>query len=253
MNMTLEITPDTRVAEVASQNPATIRIFQRLGIDFCCGGKRPLSEACAEKEMPFEELRALLEGAGEPGPAERAALPAVDAKLTEMIRFIVDTYHADLRVELPRLSQMAAKVVDAHGARHPEVLPALQETLRGLREELESHMMKEERVLFPSVERLEALAAEGGRLAASPFGSIQAPIGMMEHEHEIAGQALARLRELTGGYVPPADACNTFRGLYHGLGELEKALHEHIHLENNILFPRATRLEEKLSAVVSGA
>jgi len=248
----MNITPDTRVAEVAAQNPATIRIFQRFAIDFCCGGKRPLSEACAEKKMPFEELRALLEAAGDPDGSAMPEMPAADAGLAEMIRFIVDTYHADLRSELPRLDQMAAKVLDAHGAKYPDVLPALQETLRGLREELESHMMKEERVLFPYVERLEALAADGRRLAASPFGSIQAPIGMMEHEHEIAGQALARLRELTAGYVPPADACNTFRGLYHGLAELEKALHEHIHLENNVLFPRAARLEEELAAVVSG-
>jgi regulator of cell morphogenesis and NO signaling len=131
--------------------------------------------------------------------------------------------------------------------KHPDVLPALAAVFRGLREELESHMLKEERVLFPYVERLEALAADGQQLPASPFGSIQAPIGMMEHEHETAAQALRRLRELTAGYAPPADACNTFRGLYHGLAELEKALHEHIHLENNVVFPRAARLEEELS------
>jgi regulator of cell morphogenesis and NO signaling len=241
--MNMSITPDTRVAEVAAQNPATIRIFQRFAIDFCCGGKRPLSEVCAEKHITFGELRTALDSAGEP---ERSELPTADAKLTEMVRFIVDKYHADLRIELPRLAQMAAKVLDAHGARHPDVLPALEATLHGLREELEAHMMKEERVLFPYIERLETLATAGQRLPASPFGSIQAPSGMMEHEHESAGHALARLRELTGGYTPPADACNTFRGLYHGLAELEKALHEHIHLENNILFPQAARLEEEL-------
>ena len=158
----------------------------------------------------------------------------------------MDRYHADLRAELPRLSQMAAKVLDAHGPRHAEMAD-LAMTFRGLREELESHMVKEERVLFPYVERLETLSAHGQRLSSSPFGSIQAPIGMMEHEHDIAARALARLREITNAYTPPADACNTFRGLYHGLAELEKALHEHIHLENNVLFPRATKLEEELS------
>jgi regulator of cell morphogenesis and NO signaling len=239
----MNITPDTRVAEIATRNPATIRIFQRFSIDFCCGGKRPLSEVCAEKHMTFGELRTALESAGEP---DRTEQPAAEAGLAELARFIVTKYHADLRDELPRLGQMAAKVLDAHGARYPDVLPAFAATFRGLREELESHMMKEERILFPYIERLEALAADGQGLPASPFGSIQAPIGMMEHEHEIAGSALARLRELTAGYVPPADACNTFRGLYHGLAELEKALHEHIHLENNVLFPRAARLEEEL-------
>ena len=241
----MNITPDTRIAEIAAENPATIRIFQRFAIDFCCGGKRPLSEVCAEKQVTFGELRSALESAGEPRTTD---LPGAEATLTGLVRFIVDRYHADLRQELPRLTQMAAKVLDAHGARHPDVLPALAETLRGLREELEMHMMKEERVLFPYVEKLEALAADGQTLTASPFGSIQAPIGMMEHEHDDAARALARLRQLTDGYAPPADACNTFRGLYHGLAELEKALHEHIHLENNVLFPRAARLEEELAA-----
>lgn len=241
----MNITPDTRIAEVAAQNPATIRIFQRFAIDFCCGGKRPLSEVCAERHMTFGELRAALESAGEPGGPE---MPAPDASLTELVRFIVDKYHADLRGELPRLGQMVAKVIDAHGAKHPDVLPELGATFRELRAELEAHMVKEERVLFPYVERLETLDAEGRGLPDSPFGSIQAPIGMMEHEHETVAQALVRLRELTAGYAPPADACNTFRGLYHGLAELEKALHEHIHLENNVLFPRAARLEEKLAS-----
>lgn len=241
----MNITPDTRVAEIASGNPATIRIFQRFAIDFCCGGKRPLSEVCAEKQMTFDELRSALESAGAPGAMD---FPAADATLTALVRFIVDRYHADLRQELPRLTQMAAKVLDAHGSRHPDTLPALAATLRGLREELELHMMKEERVLFPYVEKLEALAADGRPLTASPFGSIQAPIGMMEHEHDDAAQALARLRRLTDGYTPPADACNTFRGLYYGLAELEKALHEHIHLENNVLFPRAAQMEKELES-----
>lgn len=240
----MNITPDTRVAEIATQNPATIRIFQRFGIDFCCGGKRPLSEVCAEKQMTFGELRSALESAGAPRATD---FPRPDTTLTGLVRFIVDRYHADLRQELPRLGQMAAKVLDVHGAKHPDILPALAATFRGLREELEMHMMKEERVLFPYIEKIESLAADGAALAASPFGSIQAPIGMMEHEHDDAAQALARLRRLTDSYTPPADACNTFRGLYCGLAELEKALHEHIHLENNVLFPRAARLEEELA------
>lgn len=241
----MNITPDTSVSEIAAGNPATIRIFQRFGIDFCCRGKRPLREVCAEKQMTFGELRTALEGADAPA-AGSSGMPAADAPLAELVRFIVDEYHADLRGELPRLGEMAAKVLDAHGEKHPELLPALVSTLRGLRQEVEEHMMKEERVLFPYVERLEALAATSQGLPASPFGSIQAPIGMMEHEHETVGRALARLRELTGGYLPPAGACNTFRGLYHGLAGLEKDLQEHIHLENNVLFPRAARLEEEL-------
>jgi regulator of cell morphogenesis and NO signaling len=238
----MDITPETRIADIAAQNPATIKVFQRLGIDFCCGGKRPLAEACRDRQITISELTSALASV----EAERPQLPSADSRLGELIRFIVDRYHADLRVELPRLSQMAAKVLDAHGARNPEVFPELNQVFAGLRAELESHMIKEERILFPYVERLEMLADKDQALPASPFGSIQAPIGMMEHEHDDAARALDRLRQLTNGYTPPADACNTFRGLYFGLAELEKALHEHIHLENNVLFPRAARLEEEL-------
>jgi regulator of cell morphogenesis and NO signaling len=239
----MDITPDTHVADVAAENPATLRVFERFGIDFCCGGRRPLAQVCAEKQVTFGELRTALEAAGERAGTE---MPAADAELGEIIRFVVGKYHADLRLELPRLSAMAAKVLEAHGARFPAVLPELAEVFTGLREELELHMMKEERVLFPYLERLEGLSRAGRTAPAPPFGSIEAPIAMMEHEHESAGRALARLRELTAGYVPPEGACNTFRGLYHGLEELEKALHEHIHLENNVLFPRAARLEQEL-------
>lgn len=238
----MNITPDTRIADIATANPATIKVFQSYGIDFCCGGKRPLAEACQEKHMTFGELRSALEAAG----TGRPDLPSAEAPIHELVRFIVDHYHADLREELPRLGQMAAKVLNVHGARYPEVIPALEATFRELREELEMHMMKEERILFPYALRLEEMAASGRALPASPFGSIEAPIGAMEHEHEDAGRALARMRELTNGYVPPEGACNTFRGLYHGLEQLETALHEHIHLENNVLFPRAARLERVL-------
>ena len=239
----MNITPDTRVADLAAENPATLRVFERFGIDFCCGGKRPLAQVCAEKQVTFGELRTALEAAGEPAGTE---MPKADAELTEIIRFVVVKYHADLRSELPRLSAMVAKVLAAHGTRFPEVLPELAEVFQGLREELELHMAKEERVLFPYVERLEDVSRAGRTAPAPPFGSIAAPISMMEHEHESAGRALARLRELTAGYTLPEGACNTFRGLYHGLAELEKALHEHIHLENNVLFPRAARLEQEL-------
>lgn len=245
----MNITPETRIADIAAQNPATIKIFQQFGIDFCCGGKRPLAEACKERQITVGELTSALVSATSATSAGQPAatgIPGADAKLADLIRFIVDRYHADLRVELPRLAQMAAKVLDAHGAKHPGTFPELVKVFAGLRAELDSHMMKEERILFPYVERLEALAAADETLPASPFGSIQAPIGMMEHEHDDAARALARLRVITNGYTPPADACNTFRGLYHGLAELEKALHEHIHLENNVVFPRATRLEEEL-------
>lgn len=239
----MNITPDTPVARVASLNPATIRVFQSFGIDFCCGGKRPLGEVCAERQVTFDELRSALEAA----QAAPATLPASDAPLPELIRFVVERYHAKLWEELPRLGEMSAKVLRVHGDRHPDLLPALDATFRDLREELEEHMPKEERVLFPYIEGLTALAGREGSPPSPPFGTVQAPIHAMEHEHETAARALARLRELTSGYLPPAGACNTFRGLYHGLSELDRELREHIHLENNVIFPRAVELEKGLS------
>lgn len=240
----MDILPDTRVADIATHNPATIRIFQRFGVDFCCGGRRSLSEVCTERQVTFDDLRTALASAEKSPTTE---LPGEEATLSELIRFIVHRYHADLRQELPRLGEMAAKVLEVHGAKHPDLLPALESTFRGLREELNSHMAKEEQILFPYIEKLEDLAANHRTLRGSPFGTILAPIGTMEHEHEDAARALALMRQLTSAYTPPANACNTFRGLYHGLAELEKALHEHIHLENNLLFPRAVRLEQELS------
>jgi regulator of cell morphogenesis and NO signaling len=155
---------------------------------------------------------------------------------------IVATHHEFLKLEMPRLAQMAAKVRDAHGANHPEVI-TLQQVFLGLQDELSSHMMKEEMVLFPLIERMEAASRAGAGLPPAHCGSVNNPIRMMEYEHDNAGRALEQMRHVTNDYTPPADACNTFRALYHGLKEVEADLHQHIHLENNILHPRASRLE----------
>jgi regulator of cell morphogenesis and NO signaling len=232
------ITPDSIIARLATRHPATIRVFQRHGIDFCCQGGRPLSAACAEKALPFAQLQDELAAAAA-GPAGETR-DWDEAPLAELIDHILDRYHQRLREDLPRLDAMAAKVLVVHGEKHPETLPALAATLGGLRAELESHMMKEEQVLFPAVRGLESAAGGGGQPAAL---GLSGPIAMMEDEHDDAARALAELRRLTGGFQPPVGACTTFRGLYHGLAELESDTHRHIHLENNVLFPRAARLE----------
>lgn len=239
----MEIGSETRVADLATQHPATIRVFQRHGIDFCCGGKRPLGEVCAEQRLSLADLKQDLEHAlqvvHQPNPAWQ------QASLKELIGHIVERYHRPLDEELPRLDQMMQKVLRVHGERHPE-LAQVAAAFGEIVDDLGPHMLKEERVLFPYVARLEAIASSGEGLLASPFGSIQSPIGAMEAEHESVGGALGRLRGLSAGFEAPADACNTFRGLYHGFAGLERDLHEHIHIENNILFPGATRLEAEL-------
>jgi regulator of cell morphogenesis and NO signaling len=227
----MAITAQSRVSDVATDAPATIRIFQQHGIDFCCGGKRPLAEVCAERgldvDQVVEELHEALTGPADGRDWQAAPLP-------ELVAHIQRRFHAPLRVELPRLAAMMAKVVSRHGDHLPATLLPLQQTLADLQAEMTEHMAKEDAILFP------AIAAIG--TSGSPAAWIAQPIAVMEAEHDEAGRALARMRDLTGGYTPPEWACPTFRGLYYGLAELEREMHVHVHLENNILFPRAAAM-----------
>lgn len=230
------ITPDSTVADIATAAPATIPVFQQHQIDFCCGGKRPLAEVCADRGLDADLLVTELVAAATPVAAEPTW---ADATLSALIAHIQRRYHEPLRTELPRLDAMLEKVVSRHGDHLPEVLPALQRTFRELQDELLTHMMKEDRVLFPFIEGLEA----GRPLAIADAADwIAAPIAVMEADHELAGAALATMRSLTNGYAPPEWACPTFRGLYFGLAQLETDMHLHVHLENHILFPRAAKL-----------
>ncbi len=247
----MDITPETHVAKIATRHPGTIRVFQRHGIDFCCGGGIPLATAASEHGL---DLHALL---GE--LAEAAAGPEADerdwgeAPLAELVDHILTRYHDRLREDLPRLAAMADRVVEVHGAKHPDVLPALARTVHALRGELESHTLKEEEILFPWICETERMAtssaSRGSGVVGFPMGSVEAPIAVMEAEHDDAARALAELRRLTGGFEPPAGACTTFRGLYQGLAELEADTHRHIHLENNVLFPRAKALEAEVTGI----
>jgi regulator of cell morphogenesis and NO signaling len=228
----MTITSDSRVSDVATDTPATIKIFQEHGIDFCCGGKRPIAEACAERGIDVDLLLARLQTATADLGADRNWQ---SAPLRDLVAHIQERFHEPLRQELPRLTAMMAKVVSRHGDHLPETLHPLQATLTELQDELLEHMVKEDGILFPAIIATET--------AASAAGSwINQPIAVMEAEHEHAGQALARMRELTDDYTPPEWACPTFRGLYHGLAQLEREMHLHVHLENNILFPRAASI-----------
>ena len=225
----MRITRASQVSAVATEAPATIRIFQQLGIDFCCGGKRPLAEACADRGLDVEVLVATLRGTMADADAERDWQAA---PLGDLIVHIQQRFHEPLRQELSRFSAMLAQVVSRHGEHLPGILHPLQTTFSALQDDLLQHMAKEDRVLFPAI-----VAAEAGDAVAAAW--VSQPIAVMEAEHAHAGLALAQMRELTGGYVPPEWACPTFRGLYHGLAEFEREMHVHVHLENNVLFPRA--------------
>jgi regulator of cell morphogenesis and NO signaling len=232
---------NTTVGGIVAAAPAAFRTFERLGIDYCCGGKRTLDEACGEKGLdPEAVLEELAREGGGPGRGERDWR---EAPLSALADHIVGVHHAFLRENLPRLDALSAKVLEAHGERHPE-LEEVRRVFLGLQEEIALHMHKEEMVLFPMVRELETASFR----PSFHCGSLRNPIGVMEAEHDSAGRALARLRELTGGYVAPADGCVTYGRLLEGLAELEEDLHRHIHEENSILFPRAAEAEAALPA-----
>lgn len=220
----MTIDGDRTVAELATEHMATTRVFTRHGIDYCCAGDMTLKEVCEGRDLdPEVVLDAIREElASNQGSEERWD----EAPLDALVEHIVVAYHGPLRRELPRLEEMARRVCDAHRDKEPDLLPELLSVYLTLEAELREHMMKEEEILFPMITRGEGFMAE-------------APVSVMEDEHRVAAEALRYLRRLTDGYRVPAAACATWRALWQGLAALEESLHRHIHLENNILFPRA--------------
>lgn len=228
------------VRDIATENPAAVRVFEKYGIDYCCGGRVPLAEACATNGLDVNNVIASLEAAASPlAPGEK---DWAKESLARLSAHIVNTHHAYVSREVPRLNELAGKVVTRHGDTRPE-LPAIQAKLAELGEELIAHQGKEEVVLFPYIEKLERYASGSGNKPRDCFGTIAHPIAMMTKDHDVAGKFMAEIRGLTRGYTPPDGACPTFHAFYAGLFEFEQDLHHHIHLENNILFPRAIELE----------
>lgn len=224
----MTVSMDSTVGDLVVDRPSRSRVFAELGIDFCCGGKKTLAQVCAEKGLEPAALVERLQAQRELEPPSQWA----DAPLFELTRHVVDTHHVFTRNELDRLGPMISKVARVHGDKHPYMV-ALVSVFDAFAQELADHMMKEERVLFPAIEALES-----GRPGMNPA----MPIRMMNGEHESCGADLARMRALTHDFTLPPGGCNTFRAVLSGLEELEADLFEHIHLESNILFPRALRL-----------
>lgn len=231
----MTITPSAHVSDIVNAAPSTIAVFQRHRIEFCCAGQVPLRVVCENEGLDINALMHELEMAAEP------FVETDDwqhATLTELVAHIQATYHEPLYQELPRLAAMLDKVVRRHGDRLPDTLLPLEATFRQLERDLTLHMSKEDAMLFPAIVRFESQQD----VAITGPHPLAGPIAVMEHDHDHADDALARIRTLTGGYAPPEGACPTFRGLYHGLSELEHRMHLHVHLENDILFPRALQL-----------
>ena len=218
------ITPRSTLAELAATRAGASRVFYRHGLDFCCHGQVTLAEACARKHLAVDEVARAIEAET---PLATDFQRWDQESLPTLVEHLLEHFHAAHRAELPRLLEMARKVEKVH-AEKPDCPRGLAEHVERIAEELEAHMQKEEHVLFPM------LLAGRGRMASMP-------IQVMEEEHVDHGRNLARLRELAHGFVPPEDACGTWRALYLGLQELDEQVMQHIHLENNVLFPRAVR------------
>jgi regulator of cell morphogenesis and NO signaling len=239
----MSVTTEKTVREMAVENPAATRVFEKLGIDYCCGGNRSLEQACRAANLPVDQVLDSLEMAEQTTRATQKIHDWQREPLSDLVTHINGTHHKYTREEIARLGPLLEKVCSVHGKNHPELLH-IRASFTGLAQELTMHMMKEEMVLFPYIIRMEEAVIQNEPILPPPFGSVQRPVSMMEHEHDSAGAALRAMRQASSGYAAPPDACISYQTLYKALAEFEADLHQHIHLENNILFPRAVAVEQ---------
>jgi regulator of cell morphogenesis and NO signaling len=221
------------LSQIVTENYQTARVFEKYGLDFCCKGKRPLISACEEKNIPVENiLQELYQALG----TEEKSSDFKQMSLNELSEYIVRVHHNYVKQNLPLIFNYILKVATKHGDRFPYMKEVYQ-LFSELRVEFDNHMEKEEKVLFPKIKLLELNASEN-----STANYLQAPIDMMEQEHDHAGRIMEKIRVLTNNYTAPEEACTTFRLTLESLAAFERDLHQHVHLENNILFPKALQL-----------
>lgn len=235
--MAMSVDARTNLSDLVTADPRRARVLEKFGLDYCCHGQVPLGEAADDAGVDIAEVTAALDIAGEP----QATATNAPAENSAIAHDIVDTHHAYMWAEMPRLQALVEKVHTVHGTRHPE-LAQVHVAFEQAVAQLEPHMTSEERVVFPAISRLE----KTGTAAAS--GPIAGPIAALRAEHDVVGDLFKQIRSLTSGYAVPGDACNSYRAMLGGLEEMELDLHEHIHKENNVLFPRAVEMERQLTA-----
>jgi len=239
----MEFDASRTVKEIVLEIPASAGVFERLGIDYCCGGDKNLEDACQAAGRPVREVLRSLEAAINSAQAETGATDWSQEPLANLMNHIVQRHHAFCRQEVSRLEPLLTKVSQAHGKNHPE-LHLLRSLFSGLSRELLLHLVKEEQTLFPYIARMEEALSQGKPFPRPAFGTVQNPVRMMVLEHDNTGAALHEMRNLSGEYQLPPDGCDSYRVLYEGLSAFESDMHQHVHLENNILFPRAVALED---------
>ncbi len=235
----MKISEKTPIGEVVAQNYKTAAAFKKHQIDFCCNGNRSIEEACDTQKIDshslIDELTAIL---------QRETDFSKDYKsmnMRDLADHIVENHHNYVEEKVPIINEFLDKLVKVHGRNHPE-LKEIKELFQVAGGELAQHMKKEELILFPYLRKL----SDETPITPPPFGSVENPIAMMHQEHDTEGERFRKISELSNQYTPPADACNTYKATYAMLKEFEEDLHHHIHLENNILFPKGIEAEKAL-------
>lgn len=228
------------VKDFVVEMPGATRVLEKLGIDYCCGGGRSLGDACASPGITVDQLMGSLQTNEPAAGSEQRDWRA--ESLSSLANYILEKHHTFTRDEIARLNGMLDKVCGVHGQNHPE-LKQIQQVFTNLGNDLTTHMFKEEQILFPYIFQLDAAVSRGSAVPFSPFGTVRNPIRMMMFEHDNAGAMLREIRDLSKKFTVPPDGCTSFHSLYEGLEGFEQDLHQHIHLENNLLFPRAIELE----------
>ena len=236
---------DETLGAIAAKDLRKAEVFKKYGLDFCCGGKKTVKEACAEKGLDVTKVEQELQIADKNITGSRP-MPYNEWSLDFLEDYIANTHHSYVKKTIPDLRSYASKVASVHGSHHPELFP-ISQLVDEVCEELSSHMIKEEKVLFPYIKELVAAKNTTQPLHAAHFGTVQNPINVMEHEHEIVGNKLDQIRTLSKNYSLPKDACASYSYLFKTFDEFENDLHIHVHLENNILFPKALEIEKQLN------
>lgn len=239
----MNVSGETKVKEIVLSNPAATRVLEDAGVDYCCGGNKSLQDACLHANVSAEEiLKRLRENSGQVKAEDTNWVCAALAALTRHIR---ETHHRYVRESIPRVQALAAKVKTKHGAKHAE-LAEIESLFTRAAQEMIRHMQKEEQVLFPYIDAMEKAALGQGTVEPPFFRTVKNPVHTMMQEHDAAGELVEQIRKASSGYAPPSDACPSFQALYRELQQFETDLHRHVHLENNILFPRAVEMETKI-------
>ena len=235
-------TESRTIAEIVADDYKTADIFKKYGIDFCCGGKKSLQKTCEQKQININDVISDLEKIKN---SDEEISNYKEWDLDKLSQHIISKHHKYVSVNIPIITEYSEKVAKVHGHYYTEVVE-INNLFKEIANELLSHMQKEEMILFPYINSLADAKRNNTTIPSPPFGTILNPINMMEMEHENAGDIIKKIQELSNNFTPPKEACNTYRVLYAKLDEFEKDLFLHIHLENNILFPKAVVLEKQL-------